>query len=446
MTLQRRLSITLAAVAVLSVTITAVVAIGLLRGYAERSAFAELKRLAQVIAVEVGAGRLLAEREFRPAERILLVSGAQVAVVRPDGRVDGDAAELAETIPNTASLLQGAEIEGTFTLDGSEYAYVGFPVPTRRFAHGVILVRPLGIAGTFEGPVLVRILLAAGAAVVVAIVASALLARRLSDPLHELSEATEKVASGELEHRVTVSSSDEIGKLGASFNEMAAALGEAKRREAEFLQNVSHELRTPLTSIRGYVEALEDGAISGKNRQREALAVIKAETERVERLIEDVTDLARLGTKEFRLERNPIDLNETLSGAVQAHMGQARAAGVKLQFDPDGVLDVETDEVRIRQVVSNLLANALRVTPKDGEVRLAGTSTDGNVLITVSDTGPGISSEQLPHVFERSYLRVGGLGLAIVRQLVSALGGTVEVESQPGRGTTFRIRLPKESA
>lgn len=446
MSLRRRLSIALSAVAALSVLFTALVAIGLVRRFAETSALSELKRLGQAVALEVGAGRLLAEREFGPTQRILLISGAQLAVVRPDGGIDGDAAPIVDSIADAELLLQGAEIEGTVAHDGRSYAYVGFPIVARRFAHGVILVRPIGLAETIGGPILARIILAAGAAVVVAILISTFLARRLSEPLHELSEATEQVASGELAHRVKVSSDDEIGKLGESFNEMAAALEEAKRRESEFLQSVSHELRTPITAIKGYVEALEEGAVKDQKGRKHALSVIRSETERVERLIEDVTDLARLGSREFRLDVHRVDLASTLQSAADAHSEDARSSRVGLEVEVEGNLEAETDEGRVRQVVSNLLSNALKVTPSGGRVRLFGKASDGSVVISVSDTGPGIPAEHLDHVFERSYLRVGGLGLAIVRELISTLGGEVEVQSDQGKGTTFIVTVPNHTA
>jgi two-component system sensor histidine kinase BaeS len=315
-------------------------------------------------------------------------------------------------------------------------------------------------AGVGWAPILARVLLAAGLAAVLAALAATILARRLARPVQQVASASARVATGDLQARVPVEGHDELADLARSFNRMASALDEARRREGEFLASVSHELRTPLTAIRGYVEALDEGAVHDAAGRDEALRVIKVETARLERLVADVMDLARMGTQSFRLQIREADIAQVLEQAATAHRGEAGEGGVTIEVSAGGPLVCRTDPDRVRQVVSNLVENAVRVTAAGGTVRLAGSVTSGGVQIDISDPGPGIPLEHLPHVFERSYLRNvagdasaapasgplasgSGLGLAIVRELVHALGGRIDVASEPGRGATFRIALPR---
>lgn len=229
-------------------------------------------------------------------------------------------------------------------------------------------------------------------------------------------------------------------------------------------QNIASLVSLYLTNEGFTVEHVADGAtaLAAVERVRPALVIldvmlpgIDAETARLERLVQDVVDLARLGAKEFRLEPRDADLAGVVRAAGAAHAAQAQAAGLRLDVEaPDG-LAARTDPDRVRQVISNLVENALRVTPSGGAIRVAAVPDRAGVRIAVEDSGPGIPPEHLPHVFERSYLwkavggerEVGtGLGLAIVRELVTALGGRVDVASEPGRGTAFRLWLPREAA
>jgi two-component system sensor histidine kinase BaeS len=295
-----------------------------------------------------------------------------------------------------------------------------------------------------------RILIAGAFAIGLAILASFLVARRLVLPIRRVADATTKLANGDMTHRVPVEGDGEVAELASGFNSMADSLVEARRREREFLASVSHELRTPLTAIRGYAEAISDGTAVGQKKE-DALGVIQGEADRLERLVEDVMDLARLGAGDLRLDLGEVDLAGTIEDAVTAHGPMADDAGVELLSEVPEDLVVNTDSGRVRQIISNLVENALRVTPAGGRVLVAGIRDTGTVTIAVSDTGPGISADDLPHVFERSYLwshsrgvrEVGtGLGLAIVRELAETLGGRVEAESDGMSGSNFRLHLP----
>jgi two-component system, OmpR family, sensor kinase len=314
----------------------------------------------------------------------------------------------------------------------------------------VVLVRSAGVAREVWRPVLLQLVVIGGAAVALAVAVSTLLAKRLTDPLHRLADASARLAGGDLPQRVEVTGDDELAHLASRFNAMADSLAEARRREHEFLASVSHELRTPITAIRGYAEAIEDGSAKGASID-DAVRVIQEEASRLERLAQDVVDLARLGAEEFRLEPVDVDLAVTIDEASRAHLARAQQAGVTLTATSEGAMRAVTDPGRVRQIISNLVENALRVTPDGGEVRITGRAREHAIEITVSDTGPGIAPEDLPHVFERSYLwsrsravrPVGtGLGLAIVRELADALGGTITVSSEPGRGSAFVLSVP----
>ncbi|MGH2786241.1 MAG: ATP-binding protein [Actinomycetota bacterium] len=463
--LRGRLALALGLTAALSLAASALITFGLVRRYTADQAVAELRRSANVIAVEARDINLL-EAPFRAIRRLLEVTGGLFGAVGVDGTLRAETAQARAVIGriDTSALAAGGRSEGFVEVDGTRYAYVAVPVRAARPAaprlvSGIVLAKRAGVGWA---PILSRALLAAGLAALLGALASTLLARRLARPVQEVAAATTKVAAGDLTHRVPVEGKDELAELGRSFNAMSAALAVARRRVGEVLASVSHELRTPLTAIRGYVEALEEGAVRDAKGRKEALAVIKTETARLERLVRDVMDLARLDAQEFRLEVRDADLGEVLRAAASAHRTEADTAGVALAVDaPAGPLACRTDPDRVRQILTNLIENAIRVTPPGGRVTLSGRAPGGTVTLAVTDTGPGIPAEHLPHVFERSYLRNlgghgehdggsddgrpaagSGLGLAIVRELVRALGGAVEVASEAGGGTTFRVTLP----
>jgi two-component system sensor histidine kinase BaeS len=466
--LRGRLALALGLTAALSLAASALITFGLVRSYTADQAVKELRRSAAVIATEARELDVLENTRFRAIRRLLGVSGSLFAVVGGAGNVRTDNAETQSVVEriDIEALRAGRSSEGVVEVSGKRYAYVAVPVRAR-FADRPVLVAGIVLAkraGVGWGPIVLRALLAAGLAALLGALASTLLARRLARPVQEVAAATARVASGDLTQRVPVEGEDELADLARSFNAMSSALAEARRREGEFLASVSHELRTPLTAIRGYVEALEEGAVRSPKGRAEALGVIKTETARLERLVRDVMDLARLDAQEFRLEERDADLAEVVRGAEGAHRAEAEAAGLTLDVDvPESGLPSRTDPDRVRQILTNLIENAIRVTPRGGGVTLAGRIDGQAVVLVVGDTGPGIAPEHLLHVFERTYLRnVGardgdgasepepgrlaagsGLGLAIVRELTRALGGRVEVSSRPGEGTTFRVTLPR---
>ena len=462
--LRSRLSLALGLTAALSLAASAVITFGLVRGYAADQATDELARTAQAVANEAGDDLVLEPARFRQLRRVLEATGDLLATVGPAGRALSDSTE-AQAVADAIDLrpvLAGQTLRGFVEVDNIRYAYVVIPrlvAGRRALLSGVVVAKSAGVGWA---PILARVLLGAGIAAMLGALVATLLARRLARPVQQVATATTRVAAGDLDARVPVEGSDELADLARSFNSMAEALDEARRREGEFLSSVSHELRTPITAIRGYVEALDEGAVRDHAGRAEALRVIKTETARLERLVADVVDLARVGSQGFNVQLRDADLAQVLREAATAHAAEAAEAGLTIEVSLDGPLPCVTDPDRVRQVVTNLVENAVRVTPRGGAIHLAGRTSAEWILIDVTDTGPGIAPEHLPHIFERAYLRnVGaanggtesvaqagrlaggsGLGLAIVRELVRALGGQIHVSSEPGRGTTFRVALP----
>jgi two-component system sensor histidine kinase BaeS len=239
-----------------------------------------------------------------------------------------------------------------------------------------------------------------------------------------------------------VEGATEIATLAASFNALVEQLERAQEAERNFLLSVSHELKTPLTAIRGYAEAVQDGAID----PREAAATVSGEARRLERLVKDLLDLARMNKTDFSVHNSEIDLAEVVEDAARRYQQAAAEFGVTLRAVTDGPAPAVADADRVLQVVSNLVENALRLTPAGGEVRVV--AAPG--VLRVEDTGPGLAAGDREHAFERFYLHerygrerpVGtGLGLAIVKELTLAMGGSVDVESAPGKPTVFTVRL-----
>ncbi|HZD88162.1 MAG TPA: HAMP domain-containing sensor histidine kinase [Gaiellaceae bacterium] len=329
-------------------------------------------------------------------------------------------------------------VQGTTTYNGvAEYFAARLVNPGT-----LVLLRPQSNAQSRWSPYVLALLVAAAAGGVLAAIAAFLLARRIARPVDRIAAAARSLRHGTHPEPVPVEGAAEIATLALAFNALAAQLRRAQEAERNFLLSVSHELKTPLTAIRGYAEAVEDGAVDA----REAVATVAVEARRLERLVRDLLDLARMNRTDFSVHNGEVDLGEIAEDAVRRYQQQAEAFGVSLAAIADGPAPAIGDADRILQVVSNLVENALRLTPAGGDVRVVA----GPGLLQVEDSGPGLADDDREHAFERFYLHerygrerpVGtGLGLAIVRELTLAMGGSVDVESTPGLLTVFSVRL-----
>jgi signal transduction histidine kinase len=291
------------------------------------------------------------------------------------------------------------------------------------------------------------------AAVVTAVAVSLLITRRLSRPLRDLSAAAATVAAGDYSVRIPAAGlGPELDTLAAAFNTMGAALSATEATRRRLLADAAHELRTPLATVEGFLEALADGV---RSPGQETWDVMAAQTARLRRLADDIALVSRAEEGQLPMTRVMVAPADLVAGAAEAAQPGYAVKGVRLTARADGGLPpVSADPDRIGQVLAGLLANALRHTPPGGSACVSAAALPGGagVRITVTDTGDGIASEHLPHVFERFYRADpardaahggSGIGLAIARALVTAHGGTLTaVSAGPGAGASFTITLP----
>ena len=433
MKLGSRLFLGIAGALIVSLVVTVVVGALLTRRSLEANAVSALERQAGLIAaqrredprqgVDDQLGRFLATDE----QRLAILTPAQADLLLPDaaaGRLRRDhAASGSVDVRGTRFLFAARE-------SGGEAIVLLRPAVSQQADW-----RPFALGLATAGLV--------GAALAAAI--AFLLARGVARPVARVSAASRAIASGEAPSPVPVGGPREVATLASSFNHLADELRRTQDAERSFLLSVSHELKTPLTAIRGHAEALQDGVLEPAPTG----VVIEREARRLERLVGDLLDLARLRRRAFSVRAEPVDLEDVGLAALQRHEPAARAFGVELQVlaEPDAVAVAVADADRLLQAVSNLVENALHSTPRGGTVRIV--ARPGRVEVV--DDGPGVAAADLGRAFERFYLydryagerRVGtGLGLAIVRELVEAMGGSTEIRSELGAGATFSIVLP----
>ncbi len=340
-------------------------------------------------------------------------------------------------------LRRGQTVSGAH----GDLLYAAAPAGQSRATNALLIVvvtRRLG--GNWGiGPI---IGLVGGLTLAIAAAIAASLGRRLIRPLRDAEQATRRIAAGDLAARVPVNPSDgnDLATLAQSINSMAASLERSRGLERQFLLSVSHDLRTPLTSIRGYAEALADGRAPDPSQ---AASVILAESRRLERLVADLLELAKLGARRFSLAVRRTDVAEVLGDTTAGFTPAAEGAGVTLHVVcPDrGEVSAAADPDRLAQIVANLVENALEFARASIEVGAG--CLDGQVRLWVTDDGPGIGDQDLPHIFEPFYQstrsptrQVGtGLGLAIVHELVEAMGGSVRAEAGTRGGTKVVVSL-----
>jgi len=416
------------------------------------------------VALTIGLGVLLTHRAVEHAtlkdlgQQADVVAAAQSSGVSPvvPARIrESLASEGEHILYNPEDLPEWAQKELAENRPAQGTMHYGVPSAPYYFAARrgnpgtLILLKPQSTTESLLSPYVWGLLIAAAAGGLLAAVAAFLLARRISRPVDRIAAAARTLARGTHPEPVPVEGATEIATLAGAFNDLAAQLRRAQEAERNFLLSVSHELKTPLTAIRGYAEAVEDGAVE----PREAAATVAAEARRLERLVRDLLDLARMNRTDFSVHNSEIDLAEVADDAVRRYEQQAESFGVELRAVADRAAPAIADADRVLQIVSNLVENALRLTPPGGEVRVV--AAPG--VLRVEDTGPGIAETDTEHAFERFYLheryglerKVGtGLGLAIVKELTLAMGGDVGVESRPGTLTVFtvRLRIPKVAA
>ncbi|MBK8900520.1 MAG: HAMP domain-containing protein [Anaerolineaceae bacterium] len=293
------------------------------------------------------------------------------------------------------------------------------------------------------------IFLAALGATAVSLIIGVVLARSLTRPLQEITQATQAVAQGNLAQQVPVRSDDELGTLATSFNQMSADLAKSRDLRRQLTADIAHDLRTPLSLILGHAEALSDGVLPPTP---ETFDVIHDEARRLNRLVEDLRLLSLAEAGELPLAVRPVPPQSLLERAVVAHTPAAQQKQIDLALTtPPTLPDVLADPDRLAQVLDNLVGNALRYTPENGRIHLTARQNGTAVQLRVQDSGPGMAAAELVHVFDRFYRGDrsrqrheggSGLGLAIAKSLVEGHNGRIWAESAPGQGATFIIELP----
>lgn len=447
----------------LSGLLAAAIALRLFQGYTHEQSLEELQREA------AGLSQLYADAALRAAdegaaapdfaaEKLELATGDRLFYVGvsvfpgqesglqriPEAALPGDAAVFDE--PTTFEFVPPEE--------SRTYLAASEPLrlePETEPFGAVIVAKPQTALRDQWTPLIPRLAIAFGVGAVFAGLLSWWLSRRITEPVLVLSRSADQIAAGDYAVTVPpVRGSDEISHLSERFGEMAERLAATEERERQFLMTVSHELRTPLTAIKGHVDALQDGLVEDPELMEESLSVVAAEANRLERLVGDVLDLAKLRAHRFTVQSQEVDMERLVEHAFGAFGDEARRRAIDYRLTTAGSGPVLlTDGDRVLQVITNLLQNAFRWTPDNGAVELSLWQGNGAVRVDVVDSGPGIPDDEREEIFRPFHstdTKGTGLGLPIARELAVALGGRIELESALGEGSCFRLVLPGSPA
>jgi signal transduction histidine kinase len=445
---------------VLAGVISTVIAVGLFQDYVRDRSLDQLRREAD------GLARLYAEFAVRASEEpsepptfarseLQRASGNRLFYVGLPVFFERAGKVLPELPPTAVpdDWRAGAVPDFEFVPPGQEDTFLAVAQPLRLENKGppfgaLVVATPQDELRDRWITLVERLALAFLVAILVVGALAVYLSRRIARPVLELSDAADEIAAGNYAVSVPdVPGGGEIEHLAERFRSMAARLSEAEEQERNFLMSVSHELRTPLTAIRGHVEALREGLADDPDARALSLDVIAAEAVRLERLVGDVLDLAKLDARRFTVLREEVDMAQLLERAYTVFGDEARRRGIDYRREVGSRPVIVSDGDRVLQIVSNLLDNAFRWTPDGGAIALSLRAEDGTVAVGVSDTGPGIRPDERERIFRPFWSRDGGgtgLGLAIARELAMALGGRIELDTAPGEGSRFELVLPAE--
>ena len=443
---------------VVSGLIATAIALALFQNYARDQLLTKLRREAngltqlyekQAIAANNTGARTL---RFAPAQ-LERATGDKIFYVGADLFPD-QVSGLRPLPQNSVEWKSGNERTFEFRPPGFKRIYLAVLQPLRLAPKSspfgaLIVATPKTEIGSHLAPLVERLALAFAGGLLIAGLLGWYLSRRITRPVLALSSATDEISRGHYEIAVPrVPGGGEIGHLADRFREMAARLSDAEQQERNFLMSVSHELRTPLTAIRGHVDALREGVVEDPAARHDSLEVIARESGRLERLVGDVLDLAKLEAHRFTLLKEEVDMDRLCDQAYAAFGEEARRRGIEYEKRFESKPTIVSDGDRVLQIISNLLSNAFRWTPDGGRVELELAAANGRVSVAVDDNGPGVPVEERERIFRPFWTRDDsgtGLGLAIAHELAVALGGSIELETKPGKGSRFELVLPTEA-
>ncbi len=435
-----------AAIAAIAVLVAGLIAYPLVRSAAESQARSDLGSLADLTASALDRGAA-GGREGEPLPRDL-IEALQYKQISGYIVVEGSALPPGVSPAVLAAALSGVSVsaEGV-TADGTVL------IETRPLASGgaVILEQPYAVVGIEAGDAVRRIAISLLLGLLIAVPIGFWAARRLTRPLRAARDAANMMAEGSRDVTLKPEGPVEIADIAVSLNRLNAALVMSEGRQREFLLSVSHELRTPLTAVKGYAEALADGVIPSDDVARTG-ATVAAEAARLDRLVSDLLDLARLGAVDFHVSPVDVDLVEIAEDAAEVWRDRAGPEAVSFVLDvPAEPVIVSTDAIRLRQIIDNLAENALRVSPPHSVIVLS-VRLDGSWgIVEVRDSGPGLTADDVEVAFQPGVLHeryrgvrpVGtGLGLALVGKLAEGLGGSAEAGRAAEGGARFTVRIP----
>jgi signal transduction histidine kinase len=440
--------------------VSTLIAFGLFRNYTQNQARKELRREAAGL-TQLYVDQALRTQEsgtappFFAAKKLEKASGNQLFYVGapPFSGQSTGLRRLNQSAVDWPALQRGETLEFEFTPPGEHRTFLAVADPFILEEGGpplggLVVATPQAQLSSQVIRLLERLAIALFIGLLVTAVLAYYLSGRITRPLRRLAGAADEVAEGHYDTEVPIlTSGDEIADLADSFRQMTSRLSEAEELERNFRMTGSHELRTPLTAIRGHVEALREGVVEDPELRTASLDVISAEATRLERLVGDVLDLAKLDTRRFTVRHEEVDMARLLEQAYLAFGEEAKQREIDYSQDVSAEPVIVTDGDRVLQIITNLIANAFRWTPNGGSVALELSSENGNIHVGVQDTGPGIGAEEQERIFRPFWTHDGkgtGLGLAIARELAMALGGRIDLDSEVGRGSKFELVLPTD--
>lgn len=446
LSLNARIALVTVAAVVVAVSVAGAISYPLIRQAAQQESLVNLQRLADATAVALERGQGPNPDQIPTRLANTLRSEDITALYVP----------LGASIPGLFGTADFARLNAGASLDGQvEYLGSDVLVAARGLSNGaaVVLTQPVQATGRLAISALARFAFALTVGVAIAVIFGLLLARRLTRPLRNAAQAAKRLGAGDRDVQLAVTGPPEIAELNEALNELRHDLAISEGRQRDFLLSISHELRTPLTAIRGYAEAISDGVVppdqvSAKGR------IVQSEADRLDLLVADLLDLARLDAVDFSVSVIAVDFAHVARAAADVWRDRSEAVGLQFELILGADrLPGRTDPTRVRQIIDNLCANALRVTPAPGVVVLEVTAKDPNWLcIQVRDSGPGLTEDDCRVAFEpaelysryRGVRRVGtGVGLALVGRLAKRLGGNATAGVAAEGGACFSILVAR---